>query len=300
MNGHIRSRDQKERNAYLDDLEKTHFFDVDSGIYKPNSAKQKPEKETPDPGSGPSTPLFTNHGTDYSALTVAIISALISAITLLIIGIYTYYAGGQWREMQRTAQAATDANRIANSALKQSIRTNIQQERPWIFLDKGREVWDTSSNSPTVKIRMVNWGKLPARNVEGKTVVRVVSLNEPLHFIYGENPYSYSSGGIGLLLPGFDSDEIIIGPSQFVEPGHTLESRQLTTTEWSMLKNQQGYLVMYGEFTYNDPSGISHWTHVCVYGMPKGMQMRGQFKACAHYNNTDDNYEPSKSPVPAK
>src|SRR5580700_5810222 len=103
MNGDIPSRNKHERDAHLKEIEDTHFFDVDSGIYKPKSSSTETRDKKQKRGTNSSTPFFVNLGTDGCFLTVAVFSALTAFATFVVVGLYTYFAHGQWNEMIRAA-----------------------------------------------------------------------------------------------------------------------------------------------------------------------------------------------------
>src|SRR5271157_701338 len=78
--------------------------DSKSGIYKPIS--NAPNDKSSDYQISPILPLGVRVRRDWLEWVIAVCGWLISLITLVVVGTYTYYAYGQWQEMKKAAQAS--------------------------------------------------------------------------------------------------------------------------------------------------------------------------------------------------
>src|SRR5450631_872066 len=94
MNRHPPEKDKSDRN--IDD---TYVYDSASGLYKPQSHENEEERREKRRGRNSRLPFFANVRRDW-------LTIFFSAVTLVVVGAYTYYAKGQWHEMIRAANAA--------------------------------------------------------------------------------------------------------------------------------------------------------------------------------------------------
>jgi hypothetical protein len=115
-------------------------LDQHTGIYKPKSNNGENECPHCDQPIRRHPPLSVEIKRDMPAYILAFLAIIISAATLLVVATYTYYAGGQWHEMIRAANAtkqaadaATDSATTAKSALDASQQQFRTEQRPYIW-----------------------------------------------------------------------------------------------------------------------------------------------------------------------
>jgi hypothetical protein len=164
MNHDSRRRDQREHDAYLDDIEETQFFDVDSGIYKPKSCQPTARCKEEKPGTSNRTPLFFNAIPDSFTLTIALFSFCTLFVTFIAVVWYASVAEQQRVEMHSATVKtgiSADAARKAAGIAEQSMQLD---QRAWLVPVTGTLTID--ENHPLrIDVFMQNAGKTPAFNI---------------------------------------------------------------------------------------------------------------------------------------
>jgi hypothetical protein len=154
---HKRNAYQNECDEYLKDLGDTHFFDVNSQIYKPNSCKPVTQAKDKSAGASKSSPLFVEPAADGCMIALAAFSACVAFVTLLVVGIYTFASYGQWEQMRiTTRELETPRKPLGMLSIKPEI-TNT-----WIN-ELGLELWRLLQvlTSPEAEESTLRWGKSP-------------------------------------------------------------------------------------------------------------------------------------------
>ena len=90
----------------------------DGKIYEPVTERPRDHGQN----NTPSPAATIKIKRDFFEWVMAISGWVVSVLTLGIIGVYTYYAGGQWEEMKKAAKASTDASQTAICALEENKR----------------------------------------------------------------------------------------------------------------------------------------------------------------------------------
>jgi hypothetical protein len=144
---------ERDAQQYLKDVGDSISFDVRRGIYAPNSYHKKGKSR-----------LWKNEFAKW-------LTILVNAITLYFIIRYTHYARKQWIEAHTTADqaiiaagAAKSAAGTADAALKDSQKSFVINERPYIVVDGSPQFAEPpAANAPIhVNITVRNIGKTPA------------------------------------------------------------------------------------------------------------------------------------------
>jgi hypothetical protein len=146
MNRHPPEKDKSDRN--IDD---TYVYDSASGLYKPQSHENEEERREKRRGRNSRLPFFANVRRDW-------LTIFFSAVTLVVVGAYTYYAKGQWHEMIRAANAAKSAAETARLQLELS-------ERPWVHAQislSGPFTFTINGANIPLEIIRLNTGNSPA------------------------------------------------------------------------------------------------------------------------------------------
>jgi|GEM_PF-3807286 len=89
----------------------------DAKIYEPMPGRPNDDRQTNSP-----KPISIAIKRDFFEWVMLISGWCISVLTLGIIGVYTYYAGGQWEEMRKATKASTEAANTAACALSENQR----------------------------------------------------------------------------------------------------------------------------------------------------------------------------------
>jgi hypothetical protein len=94
MDSNPRDRDEQRPKHHFQ-FDRDFAFDQSTGIYKPKSNKSEDKCPHCDQPTGRRPPFSVEVKRDIPAYILAFLASLINAATLLVIGAYTYYAGGQ-------------------------------------------------------------------------------------------------------------------------------------------------------------------------------------------------------------
>jgi hypothetical protein len=105
VNDNPTGREKPDGNRYVKDAEDRFFFDGASGIYKPKTYQSENKSSEQ-----------TKNSNQFRVTTA------ISALTLLAVTIYAYYAALQWCEMKKAADASAKASQTAACALEENRR----------------------------------------------------------------------------------------------------------------------------------------------------------------------------------
>jgi hypothetical protein len=171
MNRNTSSRDNYERDAYLNDIEETHFFDVDSGIYKPKSCRTETASMGKKRGTSPSTPLFVRPSSDGAMLAVASFSAIVAFATFLAVLGYTWVANRQLKEMHDATVATGNAADTAQNTLLEMQK----EQRPWILVKSGTITVLEPSKKIAFDVGLSNFGHSPAFQTKAVAQLYVTS-----------------------------------------------------------------------------------------------------------------------------
>jgi len=114
---HAGSKEQPNQNFdYFWGFQGHDFIKHPGGkIYEPIADRPKDKRNDDSP-----YPLAIRVKRDFFDLAVIVCGWLISLVTLCVIGAYTYAAYGQWEEMRKATNAATDASQTAACALSEN------------------------------------------------------------------------------------------------------------------------------------------------------------------------------------
>jgi len=284
MNSDIRSSDKHERDAHLKEIEDTHFFDVDSGIYKPKSCRTEAGDKKQKRGANPSTPFFVNPATDGCFLTVATFSALVGFATFVVVGLYTYFAHGQWQEMIRAATATEKAATAAHSSavtaeniLKSSQQQFRTEQRPYIWATPEAIGHSTQDPNPFVLVPLpngnyrvglivtyINGGHSPAQDTFASPAVIHVT------------PKSHLAKEVASYIPNYDRPgEITIPQVKMVVRGDPID---ITPAQYSAFMNGDLAIYVIGTIKYRDifePTIPPYETQYCFTLNPRGFPFGG-------------------------
>jgi hypothetical protein len=117
------------------------------------------------------------------------LTLIISFITLLVLAAYTYLTYGQWREAGRSAKAALDAARTAQSSLEDARGNFRKDQRPYIWLsgqvrDFKPGFFTEPFADPTFgyvvwPFHYTNYGRSPAYRVRYTAYVHILGVRPP-------------------------------------------------------------------------------------------------------------------------
>lgn len=153
-------------------------------------------------------------------------------------------------------------------------------ERGWIgFVQPPTFPLDGATTPATIQV--TNFGKTPARQVEGDMVAAVLMKGEEPTFDYSlGHPHNRFYAGVVFPNSPFP---VTIDVVRYINKTPTAVSSADLRKE---LESGQSYVVFYGQIAYKDIFGIEHWTHFCT-GSGKAMQELDTLKKCIRYNDVD-------------
>lgn len=177
---------------------------------------------------------------------------------------------------------------LAQKQLTESIALFRTDERAWMgFSFMGGNLGLTIGQSFLVPTELLNSGKTPARQIMGDIVVRVIAKGETLDFDYtpghGNTAYQINAGTIfpnGTIKESFEG--LVHGRK---------EALILTKPILDDIIGLRAFIVVYGDITYIDIFGASHWTHYCRYVTAPALIS----EQCTKYNDTDHDEAPLPS-----
>jgi hypothetical protein len=256
-------------DRYIKDSEDRFFFDGASGIYKPKAY----QTETKSRKQAKNSQRF-------------LVTTFISALTLIAVGVYAYFAVLQWREMRSASAAAWES-------VAEIQRQTRLDERPWI-----RAITPLAPSpigfraGEIIQFHVIvrALGKTPAEGIHGKLTAEIVREGEPVTLTYGPSIEMQS----GIMFPTQEVPVSIGVYSAVADKRRDVvaESRPITKAEADLLRSGKAEVVIYGEFTFSDVFGTNHWYQFCV---PQSTRQERTLKdwdakqSCAKYNGTDNN-----------
>lgn len=178
---------------------------------------------------------------------------------------------------------------LAQKQLTESIALFRTDERAWMgFSFMGGNLGLTIGQSFLVPTELLNSGKTPARQIMGDIVVRVIAKGETLDFDYtpghGNTAYQINAGTIfpkGTIKESFEG----------LVHGRKEASFDTYKTHIRRIIGLRAFIAVYGDITYIDIFGASHWTHYCRYVTAPALIS----EQCTKYNDTDHDEAPLPS-----
>jgi hypothetical protein len=129
-------------------------------------------------------------------------------------------------------------------------------------------------------LQVTNFGKTPARQVEGNIIATLMmkiqepsfdySVGHPHNRFYAGAVFPNSPFPVTINVQRYEGTPKIISPADLRKE----------------LETGQSYIVFYGEITYEDVFGKKHWTRFCT-GSGTAMQQLDALKKCIAYNDVD-------------
>ena len=146
-------------------------------------------------------------------------------------------------------------------------------ERAWIGVTTAPNYTTDPNGKLIVLAQCQNFGKTPARIVEGKAIGTIRKQGEDPDF-YAEIKPPYTALHSPVLFPKITEPVVLPVVYYFADQPVPVSSQEIA--------DGKSYVVAYGQLTFNDIFGEPHWTHFCVsYPIPT--------KKCVQYNDTDGN-----------
>jgi hypothetical protein len=189
---------------------------------------------------------------------------LLGVVTLIVIGIYAWYARQQTIETSNAANAAMEATKLAKSSAE-------LDQRAWMGI-----AWISGKSEVgkqlTITVSFKNTGRTPAKKVRIRSVAEGIPKNEFPNFAK-EKTVVQESKGIA-----FPQAEIFA----------TLPLSKYKNLEENTLKaimNADTIIYVYGILEYDDIFKRHHWITFCYYLRPN----ESRYGAYKEHNDTDDN-----------
>jgi len=183
---------------------------------------------------------------------------LLEVSALLVLVVYTTFAGLQWEAM--------------HDAL-------LVDQRAWVSVVVPSSFPLEGSSIPA-SIQITNTGKTPAKDVDGDIVATVLKKGEEPSFDFSTG-HPHNKLYAGAIFPNAPINTTITvvryGPQTPDTVVPTPELRQ-------QIANGESFIIFYGKITYVDVFGASHWTAFCT-GSGRAM---GDLKKCLSYNDVDN------------
>lgn len=187
MNHRNLEKHQQRCDKYLERTKGEYALDFKSGIYKPESAYTDAKCQCCKPGTERKSPFFVNAATDWPPL---FIGWVIGALTLLVVGYYTYVTSGIYKTSQATAigtiQAAwatRDAAEAARSAANTAKETMVSSRRAWVGL-KDAPIISLGTEKVEYSIVLKNFGPSPALRIDA--IARPMGIMQVTDNTFGE------------------------------------------------------------------------------------------------------------------
>jgi len=185
----------------------------------------------------------------------------------------------QYPELKKSADAATDSVNLARKSAH-------LEERAWII-----EITDTvplADGKPiSVPIQFKNTGKTPAKKFQGHVVVTVLDAGQEPWFDYTSKTVPRTFMEIGTIFPNAPLDlSFKAGKRQ----GGEKKVIDVTPSIREQITRGDLYILVYGNITYDDIFGASHWMKFCQFnGGHLDISTPKTYKKCSDYNDTDNN-----------
>ncbi|MBI1956267.1 MAG: hypothetical protein HYS38_07715 [Acidobacteria bacterium] len=210
---------------------------------------------------------------------VALCTPLIVAAT----AVYAYYAFLQWDATRQAADAAASAATTAQRALDATIKQSRLDQRAWLSFSFASNV-PLDDGKPFIQpIILTNTGKTPAKKVTGQIVSLLVRRDDIPNFSYAHGTKFPS--GIGFPNAPIPFASFLI-PSDLPK-GAEMRPLIITLAIRQGLGTGQNFILTYGNITYEDVSGESHWLHFCRVGPQETVVLYAGAKDCYEYNDVD-------------
>ena len=146
-------------------------------------------------------------------------------------------------------------------------------ERAWLGITTAPNYTTDPNGKIIVLAQLQNFGKTPARIVEGKAIGTIWKQGEEPDLSAEIKP-PYTAMHYPVFFP------TVTAP--FVLPISHYYADQRVPVSPQEIADGKSYVIVYGQVTFNDIFGEAHWTHFCVsYPIPT--------KKCVQYNDTDGN-----------
>ncbi|HXM95758.1 MAG TPA: hypothetical protein VOA64_16150 [Candidatus Dormibacteraeota bacterium] len=185
--------------------------------------------------------------------------------------------------------AQTQAN-AAQESVKAIQRQMRQDQRAWMTISSGntdfaKKTVESKEVLVTIPITITNTGKTPAKRVVTEIVVENVSMSKAPSFSY---VVARTTDVGGAILPNA-AHQIAVQPLEFVPETKEFRTKPLSDLEYQELLAGKSYMATYGRIEYKDVFGVKHWFKFCSLALlsPKNVTMAP--KACADYNDVDNN-----------
>ncbi|HLZ40442.1 MAG TPA: hypothetical protein VKQ11_05750 [Candidatus Sulfotelmatobacter sp.] len=284
---------QRRCEQHLEHTKDAYVFNPSSGIHEPKTTDPQDQSEHRQPGSNSQSPLFVNPRTDWRPVWI---NAILSLLTLVVIGLYTYVTQGIFGLSQATATGtiqASYATRDAADSSKDASRTAAKSfeasNRAWIkplyLYDCKPVVANQFFEEP---FNLKNVGRGIAGNISGLIVVQFLRLDEMPDFHYTTgHPREYMRAN--MLYPDDSTHNTIpmIPIDKDGSPHMTtpIESQEFTRgNEW---------IALHGRIDYVDlTSGKHHWLTFCTprtSGISEMEKAKRALTSCLDWNRIDHN-----------
>lgn len=280
---------KKHQNNSNDDEYFWQFRGIDfvrrskSCIYEPIPTGSQQEKHT---GPEPKVPLvLVRNEKSWFEVSIAFAGWLISLATLGVIGIYTYFAGGQWEQMIAAGQQTQQIITKTGEAIIQSKLNSYLDQRAWVSL---LNVSGTPQTNKPLEIlaELSNTGKTPAINVYMRGSVEP---QDPL-----PNVFVRCSQAVKL-----KESRVLIAPNAHPSLPLSLTKDSPLPEGWEKKIPPKTKIYAFGCVVYDDIFSDPKWEHrhwVTYCGvasdLKEGVPIR--FVACKTGNDTGDG-EPPKN-----
>jgi hypothetical protein len=228
--------------------------DGQSGLYTPKTYSEGTNRIKPKPGDNRRLRLFTDPKRDW-------LSMLIGFLTLVVVGLYTYFASLQWKEMrkatdatEKAATAAASASQTAAETLKSNQFQFRLEQRPYITITLVEQTTPLQEGASTVTMAFNNSGRTPAMQVKILPDLTVGKRKLPVNFkLKSESTLA--------------SDRLLSSP-------YTIT---LNSDDFKMAQTDGLYFT--GVITYTDIFKEWHKTTFCAF------YNNGVYKFCEHGND---------------
>jgi len=192
----------------------------------------------------------------------------LQVIGLVVLIAYTTFAFLQWREIQRSTNAAMENFK--------------RDERAWMaFKFMEGNITFNIGKSFFVPTQVMNNGKTPARDVQGKIVVGVFKNGEQLGLDYSPGHAHYQVFA-GTIFPTGHIEQSFEGIRHGIP---NAEPIILNKPMWEEILSGKSVVVVHGRIEYKDIFGTEHWMTYCRYVLHPELIS----EECTRYNDADDN-----------
>jgi len=179
-------------------------------------------------------------------------------------------------------------------------RRNMQiDQRAWLYPNMPN-VFPLNGQTIPATIHLSNVGKTVATNIIGHAVGTIFKKGDtPALDLYGPG-HAHTNIYMGAIYPGqtpLDVPLVIVRYSD--KAGEGPEPVVPTPELARQLRENQAFIILFGEIRYCDVFGVGHWVKFCN-GSGDALSSDG-IKECIYYNRADNNIDPEatcKYPLP--